>query len=157
ECARRRGTDPTGLARHVRGDLDWIVAKAIEFDRVRRYPSASELAGDLERHLRGEPVLAGPGGARYRLAKLARRHRGLIVTTGIAVFAMLVALVIITGLYLENRRARKLLEAQREHIQLSADAYQLEHLVQQADQIAPGRPEQIPKLEAWIRLADSAA
>ena len=155
ECARRRGTDPTALARQLRGDLDWIVAKAIEFDRVRRYASASELAGDLERHLRNEPVLAGPGGRRYRLAKLARRHRGLIVTTGVTVFTLLVGLIISTGLYLENRRARQLLEEQREHVQLSADAYQLEHLIQQADQIVPARPEQIPQLEAWIRLADS--
>ncbi len=155
ECARRRGTEPTVLVKQLRGDLDWVVAKAIEFDRVRRYASASELAGDLERHLRNEPVVAGPGGPRYRLAKLARRHRGLIVMTGVTMFTLLVGLIISTGLYLENRRARKQLEDQREHIQLSADAYQLEHLIQQADQIVPGRPEQIPQLEAWIRLADS--
>src|SRR5262249_46615592 len=155
ECARRRGTDPTTLGKQLRGDLDWIVAKAIEFDRVRRYASASELAADLERHLRNEPVLAGPGGPRYRLAKLARRHRGLILATGITMLTLLVGLIISTGLYLENLRARRLLEEQREHIQLSADAYQLEHLVQQADQIVPGRPDQIPQLEAWMRLAQS--
>src|SRR5262249_42308665 len=114
-----------------------------------------ELAGDLERHLRNEPVLAGPAGPRYRLAKLAQRHRGLIGTIAVAMFTMMVGLIIITGLYLENRRARRLLEDQREHVQLSADAYQLEHLIQQADEIVPGRPEQIPQLEAWIRLAES--
>ena len=156
ESARRRGTEPSGLARQLRGDLDWIVAKAIERDRVRRYASASELAGELERYLRHEPVLAGPPGTRYRLSKLARRHRGLIFATGAVVLSLLIGLVASTALYLENRRARTLLEEQRGHIQLSADAYQLEHLIQQADQIVPGLPEQIPALEAWIGLAESS-
>jgi serine/threonine protein kinase/formylglycine-generating enzyme required for sulfatase activity len=155
ECARRRGTDPATLAKQLRGDLDWIVARAIEFDRVRRYASASELAGDLERHLRDEPIVAGPGGPSYRLTKLARRHKGLIVATGATMVTLLIGLIISTGLYLETPRARRQLEDQREHIQLSADAYQLEHLVRQADQIAPGLPEQIPQLETWIRMADA--
>jgi len=156
EFALRRGADPTALVRELRGDLDWIVAKAIEFDRVRRYASASELAGDLERHLRDESVIAGPGGARYRLAKLAKRHRGLILATAITMMALLIGFIISMGLYLENRRARRLLEAQREHIQLSADAYQLERLIGQADEIVPGRPDQIPQLLAWIEMAESA-
>ncbi|HET9328784.1 MAG TPA: bifunctional serine/threonine-protein kinase/formylglycine-generating enzyme family protein, partial [Candidatus Eisenbacteria bacterium] len=157
ECARRRGTDPAALVKELRGDLDWIIAKAIEFDRVRRYASASELAADLERHLRDEPVVAGPGSPRYRLGKLAKRHRGLILATAATMVALLIGFIVSMGLYLENRQARKLLEAQREHIQLSADAYQLEHLIRQADQIVPGRPEQIPQLEAWVQMAESAA
>jgi formylglycine-generating enzyme required for sulfatase activity len=155
EAASRRGTDRAALVKQLCGDLDWIIAKAIEYDRVRRYASASELAADLERHLRNDPVVAGPGGPRYRVAKLARRYRGLILATGAAMFTLLVGLIISTGLFLENRQARRQLEEQREHIQLSSDAFQLEHLVQRADSIVPGRPEQIPDLETWIRLADS--
>jgi len=155
ELTRRRRTDPAGLTRQLRGDLDWIVAKAIEWDRVRRYASASELAADLDRHLQGEPVLAGPPGARYRLGKLARRHRGLIVATAAIIVSLVGGLLASTGLYLENRRAVGLLQEERGHVQIGADAYQLEQLIRQADRIVPGVPAQIPELRAWIRTAET--
>jgi len=75
ELAARRGTDPRRLARELEGELDWIVRKALERQPARRYTAAAELAADIERHLRGEPVLAGPPTTLYRLGKLARRHR----------------------------------------------------------------------------------
>ena len=56
----QRQTDPARLARLVRGELDWIVMKALEKDRGRRYETASGLARDVERHLAGDPVEAGP-------------------------------------------------------------------------------------------------
>ena len=59
----------------LRGDLDWIVLKAIEKDRTRRYSSVQELAADLERHARNEPVLAGPPSLSYRAGQFVRRHR----------------------------------------------------------------------------------
>ena len=68
-----------GWPRLVRGDLDWIVMKALEKDRARRYETATGLARDVERYLADEPVEAGPPSAAYRLRKFARRHpRGLI-------------------------------------------------------------------------------
>jgi serine/threonine protein kinase len=75
EAAARRGSDPPALARRLRGDLDWIVLKALEKDRTRRYPSASELAADVERHLKSEPVLARPPSFAYRVGRLAVRHK----------------------------------------------------------------------------------
>ena len=57
----------------MRGDLDWIVLKALEKDRTRRYASASELAADIERHLRDEPVLAGSPSRVYKVKKFACR------------------------------------------------------------------------------------
>jgi WD40 repeat protein/RIO-like serine/threonine protein kinase len=94
--ARRRGTDLVALGRRLRGDLDWIVMKALEKDRARRYPTAGDLAQDIARHLRHEPVSAGPPSAAYRLRKLARRRRGplaaaaivclLIIAFGIAMY-----------------------------------------------------------------------
>ena len=63
EIARHRCVDPRSLTRLLRGDLDWIVMKAMEKDRTRRYPTASDLAGDIARYLRHEPVLASPPGA----------------------------------------------------------------------------------------------
>ncbi|MBX3702574.1 MAG: tetratricopeptide repeat protein [Steroidobacteraceae bacterium] len=73
--AARRGLAPRALAQRLRGDLDWIVLKAIEKDRNRRYASAHELADDLERHARSEAVLAGPPSWTYRSGRFVRRHR----------------------------------------------------------------------------------
>ena len=75
DVARHRRTDPSGLARLVRGDLDWIVMKALEKDRSRRYGSASELAADVARHWSHEPVVARPPSRSYRLRKLVAKHR----------------------------------------------------------------------------------
>jgi tetratricopeptide (TPR) repeat protein len=76
--------------RELRGDLDWIVLRAMDKDRERRYPSAAAFADDVERHLRHEPVEAGPPTMTYRLGKIIRRHRALVA--GVA--AVLAALVI---------------------------------------------------------------
>jgi non-specific serine/threonine protein kinase/serine/threonine-protein kinase len=75
ESAKNRRTEPGKLASQLRGDLDWITMKTLEKDRTRRYGSPSELAADIGRHLRNEPVLAGPPSAVYRAGKFVRRHR----------------------------------------------------------------------------------
>lgn len=91
-AAANRRTDAVALRRSLRGDLEWIIIKAMEKDRARRYDSAAALAADVERHLRDEPVLAGPPGAAYRAGKFVRRHR-----TGVAAGAA-VALALVAGL-----------------------------------------------------------
>src|SRR5262249_40943137 len=70
-----RGTEPARLTRLVRGELDWIVMKALEKDRSRRYESASAFAADVQRYLADEPVLACPPSAWYRFGKFTRRNR----------------------------------------------------------------------------------
>ena len=82
EVARLRDAEPTRLTKQVRGDLDWIVMKALEKDRSRRYPTANGFASDIRRHLADEPVTAGPPGTAYRLGKLLRRHRGRAAAAG---------------------------------------------------------------------------
>jgi len=77
EIAERRGLDVAALSRRLRGDLDWIVLKAIAKEPNHRYDSPVELAADIERHLRCEPVLASPPSLRYRFGKFLRRHKGL--------------------------------------------------------------------------------
>ncbi len=72
--AANRGLEPRKLSGVVRGELDWIVMKALEKDRKRRYETASGLAVDLRRYLDHEAVLAGPPSSWYRLRKLARRN-----------------------------------------------------------------------------------
>jgi tetratricopeptide (TPR) repeat protein len=103
----RGRTTTAALARQLRGDLDWITLKALEKDRTRRYASASELAEDLRRHLRDEPVLAGPPGARYRAGKFVRRHR-----TGVAVGAVLAA-ALVAGVIATGWQAARAVRAER--------------------------------------------
>jgi serine/threonine protein kinase/WD40 repeat protein/tetratricopeptide (TPR) repeat protein len=95
--AANRGLEPKALSGVVRGELDWIVMKALEKDRARRYDSANGLAADLERYLADEPVLACPPSAGYRLRKFARRHRRGLVT-GVLFGAVLVGLLAAFGL-----------------------------------------------------------
>ena len=96
--ARERGTDATALGRSLRGDLDWIVMKAIEKDRRRRYETANGLALDVERFLNHEAVDARPPSTFYRLRKLARRHK-VALTTLSAIAGTLVAGVVTSTLF----------------------------------------------------------
>jgi Flp pilus assembly protein TadD/serine/threonine protein kinase len=84
--AAQRHTEPTRLTKLVRGELDWIVMKALEKDRNRRYESANALAQDLQRYLADEPVLACPPSARYRFGKFARRNKGRLIVAGLVLF-----------------------------------------------------------------------
>jgi hypothetical protein len=102
EIAAHRRTDPRGLERQLRGDLDWITTKAMEKERARRYASASELAADIERHLRDEPVLASRKGAVYRFSKFVRKHRGAVTGTLIAVLSLAVTLGLSATVELRN-------------------------------------------------------
>lgn len=70
-----RATDPKDLRREVAGDLDWIVMRAMDADRRRRYQTAQELADDIGRYLRSEPILARPPTALYKASRFVRRHR----------------------------------------------------------------------------------
>ena len=89
--SRCRHTQPDQLGRLVRGDLDWIVMKALEKERSRRYETASSLADDIGQHLSDEPVSAGPPSARYRMRKFMKRNRLAVI----AVSA--IALVLVLG------------------------------------------------------------
>jgi serine/threonine protein kinase/Flp pilus assembly protein TadD len=85
-----RQIDPKRLSRLCRGELDWIVMRALEKDRNRRYESASAFAADVERFLRDEPVLACPPSTWYRLKKFARRNRAALAMAAVILVATLV-------------------------------------------------------------------
>jgi tetratricopeptide (TPR) repeat protein/tRNA A-37 threonylcarbamoyl transferase component Bud32 len=87
-AAQARGTDAATLRRVIRGDLQWIVMKAIDKDRSRRYQTANGFSLELRRFLDDEPVLARPPSPGYRLSKLVRRHRGVVVAGAVAVIAL---------------------------------------------------------------------
>jgi serine/threonine protein kinase/WD40 repeat protein len=83
-----RRSDPRRLTQLVRGELDWIVMKALEKDRNRRYESASAFAADVQRYLHDEPVQACPPSLAYRLRKLVRRHKGPVLAASLVVLAL---------------------------------------------------------------------
>jgi serine/threonine protein kinase/Tfp pilus assembly protein PilF len=88
--ASYRGTSPDALRRELRDDLDWIILKALEKDRGRRYETPGAFADDLERRLASEPVLARPPSTTYRAKKFLRRHRvgvGLLSLAFVALVA----------------------------------------------------------------------
>lgn len=92
--AEARHTERATLRRQLKGDLDWIVMKAMEPERSRRYETANGLASDLHRHLANEPVVARPRSARYRIRKFVRRHRTGVVTAGIVSVAVLASAIL---------------------------------------------------------------
>src|SRR5262249_7921587 len=85
-----RQSDPKKLSRAMRGELDWIVMKALEKDRNRRYETANGFAQDLQPYLADEPVQAGPPSAGYRLRKFARRNKGSLTLAGVVLFFLVV-------------------------------------------------------------------
>ena len=86
--AANRGTEPAKLTKLVRGELDWIVMKALEKDRNRRYETTSALAADVQRYLHDEPVLACPPSAMYRLRRMARRNKGPVLAATLVLLAL---------------------------------------------------------------------
>ena len=90
--AALRHTEPAKLTKLIRGELDWIVMKALEKDRSRRYETANGLALDIQRYLSDEPVVACPPSVAYRLRKFARRNKG-----GLAVAALVLFLLVLLG------------------------------------------------------------
>ena len=91
-AAARRGMTPDHLRRHLRGDLDTILSKALQTDPERRYPSVEAFVEDVQRHLRDVPVLARPDSLGYRARRFVRRHR-----VGVAA-ALAVAVSLVGGL-----------------------------------------------------------
>jgi tetratricopeptide (TPR) repeat protein len=88
----QRKSDPKQLSRLFRGELDWIVMKALEKDRNRRYETANGFAADVQRYLNDEPVQAYPPSAWYRFRKFARRNK-----TGLAVAALILLVIAVLG------------------------------------------------------------
>ena len=105
--ARHRRTDPPKLVHLVRGDLDWIVMKALEKDRVRRYETANGLAADIKRHLANEPVVARPPSAAYRFQKMVRRNKVVFAAGSAVAVALVAGLVVSTWMFFREKQARR--------------------------------------------------
>jgi serine/threonine protein kinase len=121
--AAHRHEEPLQLISQIKGDLDWIVMKALEKDRKRRYETANGLAMDIQRYLASEPVMARPPTRRYRLQKLIRRNQVAFAAGAAVALALLVGLGLSTWLFLREREARKIaVEAERQQAILRAVA-----------------------------------
>jgi len=114
-----RENDPAALSsinRHYRGDIETIVGKALEKDKARRYVSAADLALDIRRYLRDEPISARPPSTAYQLQKFARRHRALVAGTAV------VFLVLIAGIAASTWQAIRASRAERTAVAAEAKA-----------------------------------
>ena len=107
EIAKARSTDPEKLQRQIRGDLDWVVMRAIAKDRTRRYETANALAMECWRFLKHEPVLARPPSAGYLLHRFIRRNRAMVVAGSIALLAVLAGAVAATVGFVQATRAEQ--------------------------------------------------
>ena len=141
--AEKLRTKPRRLVQTLRGDLDWVVMKALEKDRARRYSTAREFAQDLEYYLAEEPVLARPPSNVYRLQKLVHRHRTAAIAVCGAAAVLLITTVISSQMAVRATQAetdarisegvqvqlRREAELQREKAQAQADSARLNEYV----------------------------
>ncbi|MFO0908066.1 MAG: tetratricopeptide repeat protein [Isosphaeraceae bacterium] len=91
--AAQRDVEPARLTRLVRGDLDWIAMRCLEKERGRRYPTADQLARDIQNYLRDEPVEASPPTTSYRLRKFLRKHRRSLLAASLVLLALVAGLL----------------------------------------------------------------
>jgi serine/threonine protein kinase/tetratricopeptide (TPR) repeat protein len=117
-----RQTEPARLTKLVRGDLDWIVMKALSKDRARRYETANGFARDIERYLADEPVEAGPPSAAYRLRKFVRRNKGRVLAASLVALALVGGVVGTTVGLLRAQAAQRAEAEQRRLADAAADA-----------------------------------
>ena len=92
--SEHRCTDPRRITTDIRGELDWIVMKALDKDRNRRYQSATALAEDIQRYLNDEPVLACPPSTSYRFRKFAHKNRVTLTTAAIVIASLSIGIVL---------------------------------------------------------------
>ena len=155
-----REEDPaplSSISRVYRGDVETIVAKALEKEKSRRYGSAADLASDIGRHLRDEPITARPPSTSYQLQKFARRHKALVWGVA-AVFVVLVAGIIASTW--QAARATRAEQAAREEAATAKaiNDFLLNDLLSQAGAATQARADSKPDPDLKVRTAlDRAA
>jgi serine/threonine protein kinase len=121
--AANRGTEPAKLTKLVRGELDWIVMKALEKDRGRRYETANAFARDVQRYLHDEPVEACPPSAGYKLHKFVRKNKRMFVTAAAFALLLVVGTVVSVALAFRATRAEHLAQSRlEEEVKARAEA-----------------------------------
>lgn len=145
--AESRGLEPHRLISRLRGELDWIVLKALEKQRERRYETPLDLAEDIERHLDGErEIEARPPSAAYRARKFARRYRRALSVSAVVFIALT------TGMAWAMVERGAALRSKAQVLRLS-DTKLIDEYSAEADELWPAHPDRIDDLEAWIEIA----
>ncbi len=152
--AANRGTEPARLTKLVRGELDWIVMKALEKDRNRRYETANGFAMDVQRYLADEPVLACPPSAGYRLRKFARRNKGGLAVAALVLF-FLVLLGSGVGWVVRDRSAREAEAARQQRERQAKVAGAVESIFGEEDRLET--EQKWPEALEAARRAEAAA
>jgi eukaryotic-like serine/threonine-protein kinase len=124
--AAHRQAQPPKLINLVSGDLDWIVMKALEKDRTRRYDTANGFAADIQRHLDNEPVSASPPSNLYKFQKMVRRNTLAFFAASAVVAALIIGLGVSTWMFVREKEA---------HEQTTAAELEQSRLRQQAEQL----------------------
>jgi serine/threonine protein kinase/WD40 repeat protein len=152
----KRQSNPGRLRQLLRGELDWIVMKALEKDRNRRYETAGAFAADVQRYLRDQPVQACPPTIGYRLGKIVRRHKGAVLA------ASLVVLVLVGGIIGTTWGMLRATEAHADAVQeadLKAHALQDKENAlrdKEAALAAAHKSEQAAKEQLFVALLNQA-
>jgi serine/threonine protein kinase len=145
--AVRRHIEVSKLRPLLKGDLDWIVMKALEKDRARRYETANGLGLDVGRFLNNEPVLARPPSRLYRLQKLVQRNRVVFLAIATVTLILLAWLGTSTWLFFKEREMRNLAveaqqqaeQARRNEARLRREAEARANIAQAAVMLSRGR------------------
>jgi WD40 repeat protein len=119
EVSVKRSTQPAKLSALVKGDLDWIVMKALEKDRKRRYETASAFAADVRRFLGQQPIEARPPSAAYRFRKFAQRNKVALTTAGLVALALVAGTAVSTWQAIRATGAERQANAERDAARLS--------------------------------------
>jgi WD40 repeat protein/serine/threonine protein kinase len=139
-ASERRRSNPRKLSRLFRGELDWIVMKALEKDRNRRYETASAFAADVQRYLSDEPVQACPPSVSYRFRKFARRNKAALTMSAVIALALLTGVV---ALAVSEVRVRAETEAK-----LGAERERGDEAAKRADEEGKRRGEESKRADA---------
>ncbi|MFO0838988.1 MAG: serine/threonine-protein kinase [Phycisphaerae bacterium] len=166
-----REDDPPGIGtvnRKLRGDIETIVAKAMQKDRARRYESAAALAEDIRRYLRHQPIVARPATMRYQIIRFARRNRALVAGSLAVFLALLAGAIVSTVLYVRAERNARIARAVNDFVNddlLSAVSpdntpnpdISMREVIDAAGKNIGDRFKNDPLVEAAIRLTLGAA
>jgi serine/threonine protein kinase/tetratricopeptide (TPR) repeat protein len=120
--AENRKTDVASLHKQLKGDLEWITMKAMDKDRTRRYSTVSDLAADITKHMREEPIIARPPSNIYNVSKFVRRHKLGVGAAALVIMAIIIGGVATTIGFVRATRAERLAKQEAERANLEAEA-----------------------------------
>lgn len=152
--SNQRGMVPEKLGSILRGELDWIVMKALEKDRSRRYGTANDFAADIQRFLDDEPVIAAPPSAAYRFRKFINKNRAAVVFASVLAAVVLVGLATSSALYFRSESLRRI--ANQSASQLADESARLAKSLDQTNRARIAKTVALAAKEAALRERTTA-